>query len=74
MAPSKKDIARLQTIIKAASSLLDELTRGEAKAAPARGASKKGAVTKSTAKGARTQKKPANSPRKASVTKRKVRK
>ena len=74
MAPSKKDIARLQTIIKAASSLLDELTQGEAKKTPARGAAKKVADKKVAAKGARALKKPATGLRKAPATKRKVRK
>jgi hypothetical protein len=69
MAPSKKDIARLQSIIKAATSLLDELTQGESKKTSARGATKKVAT-----KAARTPKKPASPPRKASATKRKARK
>ena len=73
MAPSKKDIARLQTIIKAASSLLEELTKGEAKTTSVKGADKKSA-TKTATKGARAVKKPATGLRKAPATKRKVRK
>ena len=85
MAPSKKDIARLQTIIKAASSLLDELMQGEAKTTSVRGAGKKTATksvaktatksaAKGAAKGARALKKPASRPGKAAATKRKARK
>ena len=73
MAPSKKDIARLQTIIKAASSLLEELTKGEAKTTSVKGAAKNSA-TKSASKGARAVKKSATGLRKAPATKRKVRK
>lgn len=66
MALSTKDIARLQTIIKAASSLLDELTTGEGKKTPGKGAAKKAAAGKG-----RTAAKKVGRPRKApSATKR----